>query len=127
MSLLSVLRKGFTRLSHRPYRTVDATRAAALVEQGATLLDVREAAEWRAGRASGALHIPLGQLTTRLDEVPAGRTVITVCRSGHRSAMAAALLARAGHDVVNLTGGMRAWQRAGHPVAGQGGRPGRVR
>lgn len=125
MSLLSVLRQGFGR--NRPYRTVDVTRAATLVGQGATLLDVREAAEWRAGRAPGARHIPLGQLTTRLGEVPTGRTVITVCRSGHRSAMAAAVLARAGHDVVNLAGGMLAWQRGGQPVTGQGGRPGRVR
>ena len=52
------------------------------------------------------------------------RTVITVCRSGHRSA--AAILARQGRDVINLSGGMRAWARAGLPVVAAGGRPGRV-
>lgn len=44
----------------------------------------------------------------------------------HRSAGAAALLARRGRDVVNLTGGMRAWARAGLPVVAAGGGPGRV-
>ena len=58
--------------------------------------------------------------------MPANRTVITVCRSGHRSARAAALLARDGHDVVNLAGGMHAWARAGLPVVASGGRPGRI-
>ena len=59
-------------------------------------------------------------------KVPANRTVITVCRSGHRSAKAAALLARHGRDVLNLAGGMRAWARAGLPVVASGGTPGRV-
>lgn len=127
MSLLTVLRKGFARRANRPYRIVDTTQVVALAGQGATLLDVREAAEWRAGRAPGAQHIPLRQLTTRLSELPTGGTVITVCRSGHRSALAAALLADAGYDVVNLAGGMLAWQRSGQPVLGQGSRPGRVR
>ena len=49
-----------------------------------------------------------------------------VCRSGHRSAKAAALLARHGRDVLNLAGGMRAWARAGLPVVASGGTPGRV-
>ena len=59
-------------------------------------------------------------------DVPSNRTVITVCRSGARSARAAALLTRDGRDVVNLSGGMHAWARAGLPVVGSGGTPGRV-
>jgi rhodanese-related sulfurtransferase len=51
--------------------------------------------------------------------------VVTVCRSGARSARAAALLARQSHEVSNLSGGMHAWARAGLPVA-RGGGPGRV-
>jgi rhodanese-related sulfurtransferase len=61
-----------------------------------------------------------------MKDLPPRRTVITVCRSGHRSARAAALLAREGHEVVNLSGGMNAWARAGLPVAAGGGGPGRV-
>ena len=110
--------------SSRP--KVDPAQARDLQARGAILLDVREDAEWRAGHAPRARHIALGRLPARLRDVPAGRTVITVCRSGHRSAKAAALLARDGRDVVNLTGGMHAWARAGLPVVASGGAPGRV-
>ncbi|HEX7996693.1 MAG TPA: rhodanese-like domain-containing protein [Streptosporangiaceae bacterium] len=95
-------------------------------EQGAILLDVREDAEWRTGHAPRARHISLRQLPSRLCDVPSNRTVITVCRSGHRSAQAAALLARDGRDSVNLAGGMHAWARAGLPVVASGGRTGYV-
>lgn len=101
-------------------------QARQLQDQGAILLDVREGPEWRAGHAPGARHIPLSRLPARIKDLPPQRTVITVCRSGHRSAGAAALLARQGRDVVNLTGGMHAWARAGLPVVTAGGRPGRV-
>ncbi|HEX2822958.1 MAG TPA: rhodanese-like domain-containing protein [Streptosporangiaceae bacterium] len=53
-------------------------------------------------------------------------TVVTVCRSGHRSALAAKMLARGDREVVNLSGGMHAWARAGLPVVTAGGRAGRV-
>ncbi len=108
----------------RPRATADQARD--LQQRGAILLDVRADAEWRAGHAPRARHIPLSRLPARLSDLPPGRTVITVCRSGHRSARAAALLARDGREVVNLSGGMRAWARAGLPVVAVGGRPGRV-
>lgn len=105
---------------------VTPAEAAALSGAGALLLDVREPAEWRAGHAPGARHIPLGQLAGRLSEVPADRPVVTVCRSGARSRRAAKLLAAAGHEVHDLTGGMRAWTNAGLAVRAKGGRPGHV-
>ena len=108
----------------RPRATAEQARD--LQQQGAILLDVREDAEWQAGHAPKARHIPLGRLPARLSDLPSGRTVITVCRSGHRSARAAALLARDGREVINLSGGMRAWARAGLPVVAAGGHPGRV-
>ncbi len=89
----------------RPKATAEQARQ--LQQQGAILLDVREDAEWRAGHAPGARHIPLSRLPARMKDLPPRRTVITVCRSGHRSARAAALLAREGREVVNLSGGMR--------------------
>ncbi len=105
---------------------VGPAQARELQAQGAILLDVRSDAEWRSGHAPKARHIPLDGLRARLRDVPANRTVITVCRSGHRSAKAAGLLAREGRDVVNLAGGMHAWARAGLPVVASGGMPGRV-
>jgi len=44
----------------------------------------------------------------RLQQLPRGKTIVTVCRSGHRSGIAARALTRAGHDVLNLRGGMNA-------------------
>jgi rhodanese-related sulfurtransferase len=105
---------------------VGPAQARDLQAQGAILLDVREDPEWQAGHAPRARHIPLRRLPARLGDLPANRTVITVCRSGSRSARAAALLARDGREVLNLAGGMHAWARAGLPVVAAGGRPGRV-
>jgi rhodanese-related sulfurtransferase len=122
VSILNSLRALFA----RPYRSITATEAQRALAQGAVLLDVREPDEWRAGHIHGARHIPLGQLSQRARELPLGRPVITVCRSGARSARAAGLLAGQGVAVSNLAGGLRAWQQAGLPVAGKGGRPGVV-
>ena len=108
----------------RPRTTPELARE--LQAQGAILLDVREDVEWRAGHAPGARHIPLGRLPGQIAGLPSRRVLVTVCRSGARSGRAAALLASEGREVVNLSGGMRAWARAGLPVVGAGGRPGRV-
>lgn len=97
--------------------SIDATGAADLLSaRSALLVDVRQPAEWKTGHIDGALHIPLGQLARRLDELPRGKTIVTVCRTGHRSGIAARALARAGHDVLNLEGGINAWARTGLPV-----------
>jgi rhodanese-related sulfurtransferase len=81
------------------------------------VLDVREDHEWSAGHIEGATHIPLGQLQARVGELdPAARTLV-VCHVGGRSARATAWLHAQGHDVVNLEGGMEAWEQAGRPVA----------
>ncbi|AFR07060.1 rhodanese-like domain-containing protein [Nocardiopsis alba] len=83
------------------------------IPEGAYLLDVREPAEWSAGHAPDAVHIPLGTLGERAAEVPQGRKVYVVCRSGGRSAQATMALGQAGWDAVNVAGGMRAWEAAG--------------
>jgi rhodanese-related sulfurtransferase len=117
MSFLSVL-------FGRKYAAIGPTEASSRVDGGAVLLDVREASEWRAGHAPKARHIPLTDLDRRRTELPAGREIITVCRSGNRSARAAGILAADGHTVLNLSGGMRAWSAVGLPVVAKGGRPG---
>ncbi len=122
MSVLSRLRG----LTGRSYRRAGPADAAALVEGGAFFLDVREKSEFNAGHAPQARNVPLSQLAGHLNKLPEDRTIVTACRSGARSAHAARLLARQGYDVVNLSGGMYAWQRAGLRVAGRGGRKGRV-
>ena len=85
------------------------------------LLDVREQDEWDAGHIEGSQHIPLGQLGARLNEVPAGHTIVAVCRSGSRSDRAAKALRASGYPAENLDGGVTAWSRAGLALVGKGG------
>ena len=110
----------------RKYPSIGPTEARHRVDGGAVLLDVREPSEWRAGHAPKARHLPLNDLDRRRRELPAGREIITVCRSGHRSSRAAGLLAADGHTVLNLSGGMRAWSATGLPDVATGGRPGSI-
>ncbi len=81
------------------------------------LVDVRQRGEWRSGVASGALQIPLHELSRRLDELPRDSTVAFVCRSGHRSLLAARRARRRGIDVVSVKGGMIAWNDAHLPTS----------
>lgn len=104
----------------------DAVDAAQQVASGALLLDVREQDEWDAGHAPGALHVPLGELSARVDELPKDRPIVAVCRMGGRSEKATIALRNSGYDVVNLDGGMRAWASAGQPVVVEAGSPGNV-
>ncbi len=99
--------------------------ANVLVGTGAFLLDVREPDEWDAGHAPDGHHVPLGELESRLDEIPSDVTVVCVCRGGGRSARAAEALANLGRVTINLAGGMRAWEAAGLPVVSSDG-PGTV-
>lgn len=92
---------------------------AAAVPDGVFLLDVREPDEWYAGHAPTAVHIPLGTLQQRVDELPAGQPVYVVCRVGGRSANAAAWLNHMGREAINVEGGMRSWAAAGRPMVAE--------
>ncbi|MEZ5144270.1 MAG: rhodanese-like domain-containing protein [Acidimicrobiales bacterium] len=97
---------------------VGATEARDLQRDGAVLLDVREQHEWDSGHVPKARHVPLGQLYGSIDDLPADRTIVVMCRSGNRSGRATKVLAKAGYDAVNLAGGIQAWRAAGLPVVG---------
>jgi rhodanese-related sulfurtransferase len=86
-------------------------------QAGAVIVDVREPDEWQAGHIPGALHIPVAMIPARLGELDPGRETIVVCRSGSRSAHAAAYLQQAGFTrVYNLSGGLIAWARERLPL-----------
>jgi rhodanese-related sulfurtransferase len=105
---------------------VGPEEARALLDSGADLLDVREIDEWQAGHAPDAVFIPLGEVPSRTDELAADRRIVAICRSGSRSERATRFLRAQGFEVVNLTGGMRAWAAAGLDVVTDDGRPGTV-
>lgn len=108
-----------------PRHDIDPATAVRMVEDAAaTLIDVREHDEWAAGHAPAAVHIPLGELDP--GAYTPQQVLVVVCRSGARSARAAAALAAAGLPVHNLAGGMKAWERAGHPVIRDGATRGTV-
>lgn len=90
------------------------------------LLDVREYDEWMAGHAPAATHIAMSELVGRVHELGRNRRIVCICRSGNRSARVTAWLLQQGFDAVNLTGGMQAWARVGHPVVNHNGNPGIV-
>ena|SRR5512139_4207277 len=100
--------------------SVGTTEATRLMNQpGSLVLDVREDAEFAAGHLPRARHIPLAQLSGRLDEIAKfkEKPVIVTCRSGARSGSACRALRKAGFtQVFNLKGGIGAWSQANLPV-----------
>ena len=87
------------------------------------LIDVREDDEWAAGRAAGAVHIPLGDLPSRVGEVNPDATVYVICRSGGRSGRATEWLVQNGIDAFNVEGGMKEYATSDRVVLGDSGEP----
>ena len=84
-------------------------------ERAPQLLDVRTRGEFERGRVRGARFVPVHRFRGALPSLglDAGRPVVAICKTGHRSRGAVRLLQRLGHDAHNLAGGMDAWRRAG--------------
>ena len=81
------------------------------------LVDVRERDEYEQGYIPGALHIPRGNLESRVERAIPDRStpVVIYCASGNRSVYAAKTLAELGYeDVVSMSGGFQAWKQNGH-------------
>ncbi|GAA2964216.1 MULTISPECIES: MBL fold metallo-hydrolase [Streptomycetaceae] len=83
------------------------------------VVDVRNCGErGEMGFIEGAQHIALGELPTRLDEIPRDRPLVLHCAGGHRSSIAASLLRRQGfEDVSDVLGGWAAWALLNQPAA----------
>jgi molybdopterin/thiamine biosynthesis adenylyltransferase len=99
---------------------VDANRAREVLEDdSAVLVDVRERDEWDEGHIPGAVHVPRGNLESRIENAVSdkSRQVVLYCASGSRSAFAAKTLEELGYEhVVSLAGGFTDWKRNGNPV-----------
>lgn len=97
-------------------RDVDVAQLERALQSGTCLVDVREPGEYAEGHVPGAKLIPMGQLTSRLDELDRKRPVYLICASGNRSGAMADVLAARRFDAVNVLGGTAAWIRSGRPV-----------
>jgi rhodanese-related sulfurtransferase len=96
---------------------LDTLAATRLMNDGAVVVDVREAEEFSAGHLTSAKHIPVGDIDKRIGDIPSGKPVLVYCATGTRSGKAAAALKKAGRDqIFNLSGGIAAWKQAGLPV-----------
>jgi hydroxyacylglutathione hydrolase len=81
------------------------------------VLDVRTPQEWQTRHIVGSVNIPLNHLGERISELPRDRRIVVHCASGYRSSIAFSMLQRAGFDdLVELAGGMAAWEAAKLPV-----------
>jgi len=83
-----------------------------LINQGKKLniIDVREDDEVEKGKIPGAIHIPLGSVEIRMNELDKSEEYIIVCHAGGRSARATEFLENQGYQVINMQGGMLAWE-----------------
>ncbi|WP_372729777.1 rhodanese-like domain-containing protein [Nocardioides sp.] len=97
-------------------REIDVAQLEAALRDGASLIDVREPSEYAEGHVPGARHIPMGQLTNRIDELDKDAPVHVICASGNRSGVMVEVLDAAGFEAVNVRGGTSEWARSGREI-----------
>jgi rhodanese-related sulfurtransferase len=86
-------------------------------QEGVFFLDVRTRQEWDEYHAPNTTLIPLDQLESRLDELPANEEIVVVCRSGNRSQSGRDILRNNGFaETTSMSGGLGAWRAAGYPT-----------
>ncbi len=91
--------------------------AASWPDGATTLLDVREPNELGLAAVAGAMHIPMGDIPRRLNELDRDKTIVVMCHSGVRSMAVARYLQNEGFaQVFNLAGGIDAWSREVDPT-----------
>ncbi|RTR36313.1 rhodanese-like domain-containing protein [Robertmurraya yapensis] len=93
-------------------KEMTAKEVETFLEEGKklNLIDVREVAEVKSGKIPGAVNIPLSLLEFRMNELNKSTEYTIVCRSGGRSSQASQFLESHGFHVINMTGGMLAWE-----------------
>ena len=112
--IFSELRRKATAVS-----AVDPSAAVRLINDDATIIDLRSAEAFGRGHIVNARNVPMDELGARMEKLGRlkGKPLVTVCDAAITSGRALATLKAAGFDsVYNLKGGMNAWIQAGMPV-----------
>lgn len=113
--IFSELRRG-----NLGYKNISSMQAVQVSNhEEAIFLDVREPGEYNTGHLVDSVHIPLGSLMDKLNQLEKykEKSLIIYCRSGNRSAQACEILKKQGFtQLYNLQGGIIAWQADNMPV-----------
>ncbi len=107
----------------RPTERVSAVMVAEELAGGdpPLVLDIRTPREWAAGHIDGSVNIPLNHLQERIGEIPGQRRIAVHCAGGYRSSIAASILHQYGMTcLMEMAGGMAAWEAAQLPVVSRG-------
>ena len=121
------LQGGMEALTHRPDLVWPTERVSPQIaaEELATtdppvVLDIRNHREWTAKHIAGSVNIPLGHLQERIGEIPRDRRIAVHCAGGYRSSIAASILHQHGiTDLIEVAGGLAAWEAAKLPVVSE--------
>ncbi len=106
-----------------PYFRVDSSEGRSMLDadpDGTVVIDVRRDDEWVTGHVTGAIHIPVDDLTDRIDQIPTDKKVLFICAAGVRSGLACEMAAALGYEtenLINIEDGTPAWIAGGHPTS----------
>lgn len=121
------LRGGMEALAGRPDLLRHTERASVLIAaeelaaDSHVVLDVRAPKEWVEKHIANSVNIPLNHLQERISELPRDRRIFVHCAGGYRSSTATGILHQHGiTDLVEIAGGMAAWEAAGLPAVAEG-------
>jgi hydroxyacylglutathione hydrolase len=129
--IMGYLRGGMASLAARPDLVWPTERTGVLIaaEELETsdppfLLDVRTPTEWGMKHIKGSVNVPLNHLQERIDEIPRNRRVAVHCAGGYRSSIAVSILHQHGiTNLIEIAGGLAAWDAAGLPVIAETAQP----
>lgn len=99
-------------------RDIGVDEAYRMYKDGAFLLDVRTQEEWDEYHVPNAILIPLNELPKRLNEIPQGKEIAVICRSGNRSQEGRDILLNAGYNAASVIGGIKEWYAKGYDIEG---------
>ena len=106
-----------------PYFRVDSAEGQSIIAadpDGTMVIDVRRDDEWVTGHVAGAIHIPVDEILSRIEELPKGKTLLFICAAGIRSGLACEMAAATGLDpdsLVNIEDGTPPWIEKGYPTS----------
>ena len=109
--------------SGEPYYRVESAEAQSMLESdpdNTVVVDVRRDDEWVTGHVTGAIHVPIDDLSDRIGEVPQDKKVLFICAAGVRSGLACEVAASMGYDTENLFNiedGTPSWIGGHHPTS----------